>query len=122
MTRFEIPPLNWPCTIEQCFSAALRREAAAAGVYAVGNKLCPDLLVNLSERISDPLWELDPRDDAYWYVRAPSAAAKEPFAEWITAPERRTPEVYASFHPILEGLEQLIQQHQAEPDRQARLL
>ena len=88
MERFKIPETNWPCTVEQCFSAALRRQAAAEGAYAVARKLFPDLLVGLKDERTDPLWELDEDDDAYWYVRAPHPDCKERFAAWVADPAR----------------------------------
>lgn len=112
MDRFEIPATNWPCTVEQCFSAALRRQAAADDAYAVARKLFPDLLALKDER-TDPLWELGEDDDAYWYVRAPHPDCKEPFAAWLADPARLTPETFAAFEGVLRGLKDLLAQRRA---------
>jgi hypothetical protein len=53
---------------------------------------------------------------------APTPEAKDTFAAWITAPERRTPETYASLQVTIERLKQLLERHQAGDGRQARLL
>ena len=122
MARFEIPATNWPCTVEQCFSAALRRQAAADGAYAVARKLFPDLLVLKDER-TDPLWELDEDDDAYWYVRAPHPDCKERFAAWIADPARLTRANFAAFKAPLTQLKELLARPQAnggQPPQQRR--
>ena len=90
------------------FTAALRREAAAADAYATGNKLFDDLLTGLATKTADPLWDLGPEDDAHWYVRAPRSDKKEAFAAWITAPERRTTAGYAAFEPLLNSLREVV--------------
>ena len=110
MERLGIPPEKRPCTVEQMFTAALRREAAAADAYATGNKLFDDLLTGLATKTADPLWDLGPEDDAYWYVRAPRSDKKEAFAAWITAPERRTPDGFAAFQPLVDGIAVLVKQ------------
>jgi hypothetical protein len=86
------------------FAAFVRKAAAAAGAYAVSRNLCPDYREGLPERVTEAMLELGPEDDAYWYVHPPKPDSKEPFAAWITAPERRTPEVYAAFEPLMRGL------------------
>lgn len=116
MTRFQIPDTNWPCTVEQCFSAALRRQAAQEGAYAVSRKLFPDLLVGLKDERTDPLWELDEDDDAYWYVRAPQPHCKEPFAAWVGDPARLTRENFAGFEVVLSGLRHLLAQRPADKE------
>jgi hypothetical protein len=82
MAKQGIPPEKRPCTVEQMFAASIRRAAAAAGAYATGPKLFDDLLTGLAAKAADPLWDLGPDDDAYWYVRAPRADKKEAFAAW----------------------------------------
>jgi hypothetical protein len=124
MERFEIPATNWPCTVEQCFSAALRRQAAADGAYAVARKLFPDLLVGLKDERTDPLWELDEADDAYWYVRSPHPDCKEPFAAWVADPARLTPGNFSGFGTLLTQLKELLAQGRAngrQPPQQRRL-
>ena len=116
MTRFKIPETNWPCTVEQCFSAALRRQAAQEGAYAVARKLFPDLLVGLKDERTDPLWELEEDDDAYWYVRAPQPDCKEPFAAWVADPARLTRENFAGFEVVLSGLRHLLAQRPADKE------
>jgi hypothetical protein len=117
MDRFEIPATNWPCTVEQCFSAALRRQAAVAGAYAVSRKLFPDLLVGLKDERTDPLWELDEDDDAYWYVRAPHPDCKERFAAWVADPARLTPSNFLTLKALLTQLKELLAQPRANGGR-----
>jgi hypothetical protein len=124
MTRFQIPETNWPCTVEQCFSAALRRQAAADGAYAVSRKLFSDLLVGLKDERTDPLWELDQDDDAYWYVRAPQPDCKERFAAWVADPARLTPANFTGFETLLTQLKELLAQPRAngrQPPQQRRM-
>jgi hypothetical protein len=123
MERFKIPETNWPCTVEQCFSAALRRQAAREGAYGVARKLFPDLLVGLKDERTDPLWELDEGDYAYWYVRAPHPDCKERFAAWVADPVRLIPATFAAFKPLLFQLKELLAQRRAngpQPPQQRR--
>jgi hypothetical protein len=113
MGRFKIPDTNWPCTVEQCFSAALRRQAAQESAYAVSRKLFPDLLVGLKDERTDPLWELDQDDDAYWYVRAPHPDCKERFAGWVADPARLTRDNFSGFETLLTQLKELLAQRRA---------
>jgi len=117
MERFKIPETNWPCTVEQCFSAALRRQAAREGAYGVARKLFPDLLVGLKDERTDPLWELDQDDDAYWYARAPHPECKERFAAWVSDPARLTPQSFAGFQTVMSGLKILLARHGQPPDQ-----
>ena len=108
MQRLGVPPEKWPVTIEQMFSSALRRAAALDGAYAVGRKPFPDLLTGLPKKADDALWDIAETDDAWWYVRAPAGDIKEAFAAWVTAPERRTAEVYAAFEPLVRSLREVV--------------
>ncbi len=112
MARFKIPETNWPCTVEQCFSAALRRQATNEGAYAVSRRLFADLLVGLKDERTDPLWELDEDDDAYWYVRAPHPDYKERFATWIADPTHLTAANFAAFQTVLGRLKDLLAKRQ----------
>jgi hypothetical protein len=112
------------CTVEQCFRAALRRQAAAEGSYAVSRKLFPDLLVGLKDERTDPLWELDGDDDAYWYVRAPHSDCKERFAAWVTDPARLISANFAAFETLLTQVKELLAQRRANgphPPQQRRM-
>ena len=106
MRRFGVQPDRFACTVEQMFTAATRKQAAEAGIYAVSRNLCPDFRTGLPDRGTDAMLDLGPEDDAYWYVHPPKPDAKEAFAAWITAPERCTAAVFAAFEPILRGLAQ----------------
>lgn len=65
--------------------------------------------------------DLDAGDDALFYLRAPSPEYKDAYADWITPPDRRTPEIYAAFEQILERLEAVLEAAGAEPsERQSR--
>jgi hypothetical protein len=44
MERFQVPRGSWPFTVENAFSAALRREAVAADAYAISDKVQSDLI------------------------------------------------------------------------------
>lgn len=125
MARFRFnDPMFWPFTLENAFSAAVRKAAMAEGAYVLGNHAQPDLVRDAgnAKRAVEALLELAPDDDAQLYLRTPTVESKEAFAAWITAPERRTSETYASFGPILERLRELVEQHEAGEGRQARLL
>jgi hypothetical protein len=66
-----------------------------------------------------------PDDELWFYLKAPTTEAKDAFAAWITAPERRTKEVYAGFCEIIEGLRALLERRvagQSADPRQARLI
>lgn len=115
MKRFDIPNGYWPFTIEACFPAALRRQAADDGAYPFAKKMQAELMSNqeLAQRMFGAMQEMDPSDDANFYLMAPHTDAKIPFAEWITAPERRTRENYAAFEGVLQGLKDLVERHAA---------
>ena len=66
-----------------------------------------------------------PDDELWFYLKAPTVETKDAFAAWITAPERRTKEVYAGFSKIIEGLRALLERYaagQGADPRQARLI
>ena len=105
-----IPPAYWPFTVEAAFAPALRRQALAAGAYRFSGDLQAEFFENpeVARRLVSVLPKLGPDDDAYWYLMAPHHEAKEAFAAWVTAPERRTEENYAAFEEIVRGLRDLV--------------
>jgi hypothetical protein len=77
--RFKIPPASWPFTIENALSAALRREAKAAGVYWFSGDPQPELLreTAIAKRMFQAFPEITEDDDAYFYLMAPHYEAKD---------------------------------------------
>src|SRR5262249_47545334 len=110
MKRFDIPPSYWPFTIEACFSAAVRRQALAESAYAFADTPFSELLSEqgLAGEMYRPTRTIDEKDDASFYLMAPAPEAKERFADWITAAQRITPEIYGAFTPIIDGLSDLV--------------
>jgi hypothetical protein len=111
MNRFEIPREVWPYTIEACFPAALRRQALAQGAYGFSDEVMAELMKNeqVARRLFTALRDLDPADDAYFYLMAPAPEAKDRFAAWVTKPEQCTKENYAPLGEILNGLRALVE-------------
>jgi hypothetical protein len=56
----------------------------------------------------------------WFYLKAPTIEAKDAFALWVTKPERRTPEVYAAFREIIEGLRALLAKRAGNSGADAR--
>lgn len=110
MEAYNIPRANAPFTIEAAFPRALRREAEAHGAWRFSGAPQAELLDNadLARRLFPLLQHLGPDDAAFWYLMAPHPEAKEAFAAWITAPNRRTKEHYAAFEEIITGLRELL--------------
>jgi hypothetical protein len=111
MKRFGIPDTFWPFTIENAFPAALRRQAMAAGAYAVDEVTVQPAFLedaatsNKALRAAHQLEQTG--DHAALYFRPPAPETKLAFAAWITAPERRDRTTFAVFAPILDGLRAL---------------
>ena len=127
MERAQVPETHWPCLMENAFSGEVRRQAAAEGAYALKDEFFADL-TNCAEFTQGllALQKAAPPDDELWfYLKAPTVEAKDTFAAWITAPERRTKEVYPVSVEIIEGLRAILERQaagQSADPRQARLI
>ena len=116
MERLGVPSRLWPFTLENAFSADIRKAAMAEGAYALSDQLFDDLgtAQELVRKLPALFREL-PRDDPTWLnVLAPTPEAKDSFANWVTAPERCNPETYASFAVLIERLKQVLDRHAGE--------
>jgi len=102
MKAHSIPVDYWPFTIEAAFLPTLRRQAEAVGAWCFSGTPLDN--PDLARRLFTLVPKLGKNDDAYWYLMAPHPEAKEAFAAWVTAPERRTEENYAAFEEIVRGL------------------
>jgi hypothetical protein len=126
MERFQIPRACWPSTIENAFPAALRREAMAAGAYAISDKVQSDLIRDpeVAQRIFTALRGLVDTDNAHFYLLAPTPEAKDSFAAWVTDPARLRPENFTAFQIVLSRLKDLLAQSRTnrEPPQQQRRL
>jgi hypothetical protein len=115
MKRFDIPEAFWAFTIENAFSAALRRQAMAEGAYAVEEAgIQPAFLAEpgVAKKALAAAHQLDlAGDDAILYFRSPASETKLAFAQWIAAPERRDRATFAAFEPVLEGLQAILGGH-----------
>ena len=69
----------------------MRRPAAYEGLR-IDDNLVNAMRADTITSDALPLLELAPDDDAQFYLRTPIVEAKETFAAWIAAPERRTPD------------------------------
>ncbi len=103
MKAHNVPP-------NAAFPPALRRQAEAAGAWRFSGTPQAELLDNpdLARWLFGLVPKLTRDDDAFWYLMAPHSEAKETFAAWLTAPERRTEENYAAFEEIVRGLRALL--------------
>jgi hypothetical protein len=110
MKAHNVPTDYWPFTIEAAFAPPLRRQAETAGAWRFAGTPQAELLDNpdLARRLFALMPKLDPDDDAYWYLLAPHAEAKESFAAWMTDAKQRTEENYAAFEDIVRGLRGLL--------------
>jgi hypothetical protein len=110
MKAHNIPAGYTPFTIEAAFPPALRRAALAEGAYAFSNVPQAELtnIPELARRLFTLLPQLGPDNDPTYYLMAPTPEAKDAFAKWVTAPERRTEENYAAFEEIIRGLRDLL--------------
>jgi hypothetical protein len=119
MKRFGIPETFWPCTIENAFPAALRRQAMAEGAYAVEEATVQPAFLEdpaTAKKALAAAHQLDRAgDDAALYFRPPTPETKLAFADWITIPEHRNRATFAAFGPILQGLRGLLRDHGTEP-------
>jgi hypothetical protein len=123
MKAHNVPIDYWPFTIEAAFPPGLRRQAEAAGAWRFSGTPQAELLDNpdLARRLFALVPKLDPSHDVYWYLMAPHPEAKEAFAAWVTAPERRTDENYAAFEEVIRGLRALlVRSDSSEPSTRAR--
>jgi hypothetical protein len=122
MKALNIPGDYWPFTIEAAFSPALRRQAEAVGAWRFSGSPQAELMNNpeLAHRLFALVPKLGQNDDAYWYLVAPAADAKEPFAAWVTDPKQRTEENYAAFEEIIRGLRVLLRSEDAETATRVR--
>jgi hypothetical protein len=127
MQKAGVPEGSWPCLMENAFPASVRRQAMADGAYELKPEFfadlldCPPFMKTLLKLQS----EVPPDDDLWLYLKAPTVEAKDAFTAWITRPERRTPENYAAFKEIIEGLHTLLEKHASSDStdaRQARLI
>jgi hypothetical protein len=101
--------------VETMFASAVRLAAEVEGAYARSDEPFTDLA--REPEVAKRMWKLDkdlPADDpARFYLMAPAHETKEAFAAWVTAPERRTRQVWAGFQPLIDRLATL-------PERAAR--
>lgn len=113
MQRFGVPEAAFPFTLEAAFPPSVRRQAMAEGAYVLSDEPQTDLTQEPApvKKLFAQIPKLAPDDDAMFELLAPHHGCKEPFAAWITAPERRTPEVYAAFEPLMRGLKELMDKH-----------
>jgi hypothetical protein len=115
MKRFDIPEAFWPFTIENAFPATLRRQAMAAGVYAVEEAgIQPAFLAEpgIAKKALAAAHQLDlAGDHAILHFRSPAPETKLAFAQWIAAPERHDRATFAAFEPVLEGLQAILDGH-----------
>jgi hypothetical protein len=119
MERFQIPRSCWPFTIENAFSAALRREAMTAGAYVLSDKIQSDLIRDpeVAQKVFAGLRGLDEADDAYLYLIAPTPEAKETFAAWVADPVPLSRDNFAVFEVVLSRLKDLLARHGQPPDQ-----
>jgi hypothetical protein len=110
MEAYRIPAAYRPFTIEAAFPPSLRRTAEALGAWRFSTTPQAELLDNpeLARRLFALLPTLGPTDDAYWYLMAPAAEAKETFAAWVTQPEQRTEANYSALEEIVRRLRDLL--------------
>jgi hypothetical protein len=113
MERLGVLASFWPFVLENAFSPEVRRQAMAEGAYALSDQLFDDLgrAPDLVRKLPVLFEELPEEDRAWLYLLAPTPEAKETFAAWVTAAERRTPEIYGSFQVTIERLKQLLERH-----------
>jgi hypothetical protein len=108
MKRFSIDAAYWPFTVENAFSAALRRQAIAEGAYAFDEAgIQPAFLEEpgTAKKALDAAYQLGRGgDDALLYFRPPTPETKLSFANWVAASERRDRTTFDAFGSILEGL------------------
>ena len=104
--KYDIQPNYWPLTVEECFSAALRRNAEEEGAYALSATPQSNLIEEPAhtKRMFEIIGNLDDETDDRFYLMAPDHNCKLAYSEWITRPEQRTKENYAAFERILSGL------------------
>jgi hypothetical protein len=110
MARLAIPEAFWPFTIENAFSASVRRSAEAEGAYARSRLLQPDLFKDegWSRRLATAWKAMSDDDDALFYIEQPTPEAKERFAQWIADDTRRAPTYFASFRNLMGSLQNCI--------------
>lgn len=119
MEHFQVPRGCWPFTVENAFPAALRREAMAAGAYAISDKVQSDLIRDpeVTQRVFAGLRGLGEADDPYVYLMAPTPEAKDTFAAWVTDPTRLTADNFAAFEIVLSRLKDLLARQGQPPDQ-----
>jgi hypothetical protein len=127
MERASVPPAHWPCVMENVFSGKVRRQAATEGAYALKDEFFADLTTctEFTRGLLTLQKDARPDDELWLYLKAPTVEAKDAFTAWITAPERRTEEVYAGFSEIIKDLRALLERRaggQGADPRQARLI
>jgi hypothetical protein len=82
MAALRIDPAFWPFTIENAFSPELRARAVAEGAYALAKTPQSDLMTDggARKRVLEALFDLPASDPLSFWLRAPAAEAKNPFA------------------------------------------
>lgn len=100
-----IAQAHWPGTLENLFSAELRIEAQAAGVYAVTASPHPELLDPQRYPLIQQYLTEDPER---FYLLTPDPDYKIPFAEWIVATAASDAHVLEPLRPVVEGLREIV--------------
>ena len=103
MKRLNIPKEDWPGSIENLFSAALREEAMTFNAYGTADAPHDELLESaLYKKYAHVLHDTNNSDRLY--VLAPDPDRKIPFAEWVVQKATTNPEILEPLKPIVEWL------------------
>jgi len=106
--RVGIAEVHWPGTLENLFSAAVRRQAAADNAYSLSVSPHAELIDQQMFPQIQP-FVVDPARDESFYVLAPDPACKGRFAECISERATADPDCVEPLRPVLEGLRDVLE-------------
>jgi hypothetical protein len=123
MEKLHIPKDCWPCTIEMCFPAEVRRRAEADGAYGFSGDLLHDLYLQpeVAKRVVAATRKRRKADDGYFYVMAPRATKKQKFANWIAGKGALAASDFAVFEPLFAGMQKILVEGASAEEPLARM-
>lgn len=105
MKSLSVPESHWPGSIENLFSAELRKEAIADEAYAVFDEPHSELLEHF-RKVKNAM--SDPASKEHLYVMAPGPQSKIQFAKWVAQRSGADPTILEPLRGVVEGLQQRI--------------
>lgn len=105
MKSLRIDEKFWPGCLENFFSAEVRARAVRDGAYATEETPHPALFGEMKKIIQ---YTKEREDLLHYYVLAPTAEAKESFAEWLINIADDEPQVFEPLRSTFEGLRDLL--------------